>query len=513
MSAISDGVLAASRPMGVAREIGAQEVAAPVVFAKRVILTGERDALATANGRWCLIDAFRLLVRVVGNLEIALPDGVPHSLLSEIQDLVRTTWSQGAVRQVNLERCNWTGAAAILNIGFAARTDIPWTSVIANGWVARCTSGSTALPVGCAQDNPISCMLAASFGVSEVFKRVYRVPREIAPPIEDESFSLFELTDQFDGVGPDLPISFSLPSTLLLGAGAIGNGLVLLGAQLPLTGDVLVMDKQTFGEENFGTCTLLDDQGWVGESKAEMLASWLKAHSRFNVTGLNSRIENAQDMNLLVGRNIDLVINGLDDIQARKSAQKLWPRLIVDGAINSAGAAVVTHSFAHRECACLRCAFDSPLVDHLTAQSEATGLSIGSLKGDQNRLITDKDIDDAAEEARPFLKTQQKLGRTICSTMEDALAAGLGLTLKAGFRPSVPFVATAAASLVWAQVLRNLQWPEERFVHTLQIASLFLGAHTARSFKRLASSDCECARHADIIDTILSSRSAAPDLA
>ena len=93
-------------------------------------------------------------------------------------------------------------------------------------------------------------MLAASFGVTEVFKRIYRIPQDSAPLIKNGEFSLFELTSDIRDIGPPLP-SIPLPNTLLLGAGAIGNAIALLISQLPLTGSLTVMDKQNFGEENF----------------------------------------------------------------------------------------------------------------------------------------------------------------------------------------------------------------------------------------------------------------------
>lgn len=505
MNSAVDNTLAASRPLGVAQELGASELDAATVFSKTVVLTGEKDVLACRNGRWCFIDCLRLLSRVVGDLQVVVPDAVPE-LQAELDALLPILWSQGKVRQIAASQCDWGSAVAVLNVGAQVRPDLRWTSILANGWVARCTSGCKPLPAGCEQANPLSCMLAASFGVTEVFKRVYGVPREKAPLMEDAAFSLFQLSTSFDGLGPQLPASISVPDTLLLGGGAIGNGLALLLSQLPLTGHLLVIDKQDFGDENYGTCTLLNLATWLGQPKAEMLGKWLDERSGLNVSGLKSTIEDALDKNLLEGKQFDLVINGLDDIDARKAVQMLWPRLTVDGAINSAGAAVVTHSMTHRKFACLRCAFDSPKKDHIRAQSDTTGLSRASLQGDPNRKITDEDIAAAAEAARPWLREQQRLGRTICSTMQAAQAAGLGLRLKDDFMPSVPFVATASAALVVAQVLRNLLWPDEKFVHVFQLASLFVGPETQIGVKRLASAECECTRHAGVIDRLLATR-------
>jgi hypothetical protein len=178
----------------------------------------------------------------------------------------------------------------------------------------------------------------------------------------------------------------------------------------------------------------------------------------------------------------------------------------VDGGINSAGAAVVTYTPVHRKFACLRCNFKGPNENAGALQAKATGLNSSSLEGDPNRLITDEDIAKADEPAREWLREQQRAGQTICSTISTGMADRLGLALAKGFRPSVPFVATASAALVIAQVLRNLLWPEQKFIHEFQFSSLFVGASTGARIGRLASPDCECTKNSTVIDAIIASR-------
>jgi hypothetical protein len=86
------------------------------------------------------------------------------------------------------------------------------------------------------------------------------------------------------------------------------------------------------------------------------------------------------------------------------------------------------------------------------------------------------------------------------------MADRLGLKFAKGFQPSVPFVATASAALVVTQVLRNLLWREQRFVHEFQFSSLFVGVSTAVTVGRLASADCECTRNSTIIDALIARR-------
>jgi len=61
-----------------------------------------------------------------------------------------------------------------------------------------------------------------------------------------------------------------------------------------------------------------------------------------------------------------------------------------------------------------------------------------------------------------------------------------------------------------AQVLRNLLWPDEKFVHIFQLASLFQGPDTEMRVNRAASPECECTRHAGVIDRVLVAKPPAP---
>jgi molybdopterin/thiamine biosynthesis adenylyltransferase len=506
MKHATDRKMAASRPIGVAQGLGAKDLDQATVFSRIAILTGEKDALGTRNGRWCFISALRLLSRVVGNLQVVLPANLAE-FRSEVGELVPQLWSQGRVDLVEMDEACWGEATAILNVGHQVRAGYPWTSILSNGWVARCTSGTTPISADCDQANPIAAMLAASLGVTEVFKRVYGVPVERAALLDCCEFSLFEFSQTPRGLGPILPAQVQIPNTLLLGAGAIGNAIALLISQLQLTGNLTVIDKQVFGDENFGTCVLLDKESAIGRSKAVEIAAWLeRTNSHIDAKGIESDIESVLSGDILQEKLIDVVINGLDDVAARHAVQKLWPNILVDGAINSIGSSVVTHSMAHREFSCLRCTFELPNKDHLKEQSEATGLSRASLEGDQNRPISDADIDAADEASQPWLREQQRLGRTICSTMQVAQIEGLGLRLKKGFLPSVPFIASAAAALVMAQMLRNLLWPDEEFVHQFQFPNMFDGVESGHRFARFASKNCECMRHSIFIDKVLAKR-------
>lgn len=498
---------ASSRPLGVARLLRGSTINEAEIYSKVVVLTCEPSVVATQNGRWCFFDSLSLLSRVVGNLIVILPKDSAQ-LKVDLEEYCARAWWRGSLRvlyeedQRVLETCD-----AILCIGTQARPSLAWTVINSNGWVARVSSSTESIPCDTDQPNAIGALMAASLGVTEVFKRVFDIPSDAAPLLGKTEFSLFDQTTSSPSLGPLLPDDISLPDTLQIGAGAIGNGIALLASQLPLQGRMHIVDNQDYAEENLGTCILLEHADWVGHPKAERLASWLLENSNLDVTGEKAFIEAAKSGTKMTELSIDLVLNGLDNIVARRDAQSLWPATIIDGGISEIGAAVVQHRLGHEELACLMCWFDEPKIDERLLQSQLTGLSISSL-ADTNRLLTEEDISLAARDKQPQLRERKKEGKTICSVMsEAALSTKFGIDVEDGFRPSVPFVATAAAAMVMAEAIKAILFPNAPVVAKFQIASLFLGPElSAQKLKLHPSSKCQCVVHRALINQLHTQR-------
>lgn len=496
---------AVSRPLGVAQSLSGRLIDEAIVYSKIVVLTGEASILATANGRWCFLDALGLLSRVVGHLVVVVPPEL-RSLRREVDAYSARAWSRGTVSVVQAARPELLeGADTILNVGAETRPDLPWTSINSNGWVARVSSGS-ALPADTDVANAIAALMAASLGATEVFKRVFEVPENIAPLLERTEFSLWDLTVSPEDVGPPLPARMHWPDTLLTGAGAIGTAIALLLAQLRIKGRAHIIDRQHYRDENMGTCVLMENSGWLNEPKAVRLAAWLRRHGALVVTGEKVEIETAIAENRLGGLAIDLIVNGFDDVGARRETQRLWPSVIVDGGINEIGAAVVQHRLDRPESACLMCWFEPAQTDEKALQSRWTGLHRDSLN-DANRQLTDQDIEVAEASKREWLRERQREGKTVCSIITEAqLAARLGVGANDGFRPSVPFVATASASLVVAAAVKANAFPDARAPSMFQIGSLFLGPDHSASVERIPWSHCQCVTQRKIINAVRTAR-------
>jgi molybdopterin/thiamine biosynthesis adenylyltransferase len=496
---------AVSRPLGVAENLSPNPIDEAHVYSKVVILTGESTVLATANGRWCFLDALALLSRVVGQLIVAVPHEATH-LRRDVSAFCQRAWTRGAISVVDgMDTTLLQGAHAILSVGAETHPGLPWTTINSNGWISRVSSGSK-LSADTHQPNAVAALMAASFGVTEVFKRIFEIPEELAPLLDQTEFSLYELTTSPTGLGPPLPACVRFPDTLLTGAGAIGSAIALLLAQLRVEGRLHVIDRQRYRDENMGTCLLMDAIDWLNQPKALRLAEWLNEHGVLAVTGDEISVEEAIAENRLNGLMIDLALNGLDDVAARRETQRLWPSIVIDGGINEVGAAVVQYQLDWPESACLMCWFEAPQIDEKILQSRWTGLHRDSLR-DANRQLSDQDIAAADESRREWLRERQREGKTVCSIITEAqLAARLGVTASNGFRPSVPFVASASASLVVAAALKALAFPGAPAPSMFQIGSLFLGPQNSQSVKRQPSERCQCVVQRHLITALRARR-------
>jgi hypothetical protein len=495
-----------SRPLGVAENLLGRKVDPRSAYSHYVVLTGEVAALSTANGQACFIDALMLLARVVGNVVICVPSEL-QDLYARVSAMCANTWSIGPLRVVrDVSRSVLMNSKAIISVGSRTRADLPWTAIGSNGWVARVGSDSQHLSDDFSQDNPIAALMAASLGVTEAFKRVFGLPHRVAPPMALSEFSLYELSISPSGVGPALPAEIEIPDTLFLGGGAIGNGNALLLSQLRVRGRIHVVDKQVFAEENQGTCVLMERSGWIGHSKAVRLATWLNRPGSLLASGEQNTIESALSGTDIGALNIELVLNGLDDPAPRCTSQRLWPSVVVDGGISEVGAAVTQWRLTNPELACMQCWFEAVTGDEKALQSSWTGLPAGLLN-DLSRALTEDDILAADSKKRIWL--QERKGKAVCSVITEAqLASRLGVEADEGFRPSVPFVATAASSLVIAEAIKALMFPNAPSVAQFQLGNLFLGPDASVSLIRKPSPACTCRVHRHAIEAIGSARRA-----
>jgi len=439
-----------SRPAKAAAQLAEQALDRHRFMAKRVLLTGEAEILNSSNGRNCFLDAIGLVIRICPNITIHVPAGC------EELKAVSQAFSDRVAFGPGVEYCNHVDDVgsfdAILSVGTAVNPGLPWTTINSNGWLARVSSGKCSVPGDVSVENPIGALAAASLGVGEVFKRLIRLKPERGDFLDGLSFSLRTFRAGETDCGPELPTSLDI-DLLLVGAGAIGNGTVLLLSQLPCCGRVGIVDSQTYGEDNLGTCILMGLHD-LGASKAKTLAAHLQ-RPLLEVQDYEMMFDAyARDAPTIPA----VVLNGLDNIPARHQVQRgIWPDIVVDGAIGDFMCQVSRHPWPD-DVACLICLFREPGAPAETLQMQATGLPLERLL-QPDALVSASDVEKAPGEKRDFLRAH--LGHPICSVIQEGIALKISAEQQQkGFEPSVPFTACFSACMVVAEMIAHfMQWP------------------------------------------------------
>ncbi len=204
-----------------------------------------------------------------------------------------------------------------------------------------------------------------------------------------------------------------------------------------------------------------------------------------------------------------IVLNGLDDIDARHEAQKIWPDLAIDGAIGADFHCQVSCHPWPGDPACLICLFQHPATERVeNIHTRATGLP-AALIDDPDARLTEAHVASAAKDKRTWLA--ERVGRTICSVTSEAVTKLLSAdTHRSGFEPSVPFVACMSACMVVTELVRFLATgetvPEPRFAF-----NLLWGPQRGEAYPEDRHRDCICVRRATNIDKVRSMRALAQD--
>jgi molybdopterin/thiamine biosynthesis adenylyltransferase len=472
-----------SRPASAAARLGELAPDRRRFVNKRVLLTGEEAILTTANGRECLLSGLRLLVRICPNLSVVLPPGA-GAVLEECRRLAEKI-AFGKAVEFAAGAADLARHDAILSVGTVARPDLPWTVINSNGWLARVSSGGVNLPAVCSQFNPVGALAAASLGVTDVFKRLIRLKEGRGRLFDGLTFSLYSYRCGEDDPGPPLPADLPL-DLLLIGAGAIGNGVVHLLSRLPVSGRGWVVDAQTYQDENLGTCLLIGPQD-VGTSKAEFAERVLAG--RLQVTGFH---EELAAFRRRLGAEVPyprVVVTGLDNIDARHEVQGLWPDVIIDGAIGDFACQVSSHRWGE-DGACLVCLFPHPPGPAAEAvESLATGLSRSRVRQAEG-AVSEEDVRAAPADRQEWLR--ERVGRQICSVVREGAAQQISREgQRKGFAPSVPFVACLSACMVVAELVTCSAGRPTALQTRFQFDSL-QGPGRGEMFPQDKRHDCDC---------------------
>jgi molybdopterin/thiamine biosynthesis adenylyltransferase len=495
---MTDAELLYSRPLATAASLGEIAEDRHRFVDKRVLLTGEPSVLATENGRTCMLASMRLLPRICSKVDVSIPADMSQ-IRAACEQVVRDL-AFGTNPVLLDEPPTVSSYDAVLSVGSNARGDLNWTVVNSEGWLARVSSGHKSLPDQCSRTNPVGAVGAACLGTAEVFKRLLRVNASRGPLLDGLTFSLFNYrTGAAAEIGPQLPERLT-GEPLIVGAGAIGNGIVYLLHELRLRGHTWIIDPQVFVQENLGTCIAISTAD-IDLPKAQVMANYLKP--MMNVSWYQEPFAIFKSRFGIDVPYPQVVLNGLDNIEARHAVQGMWPDLVIDGAIGPFTVQVSRHPWAE-DVACLRCLYKPASAEPADQRaSGATGLSPERVN-EPDQFVTEADVRLAPSERQAWLA--DRLGQPICSVVQEGIARELSQEQqRAGFEPSVPFVAGLSACMVAGEFVKYLaEWPTP-LAPRFQM-DLLQGPQCGMKFPEARHPDCLCVNRRHNIDTIRSKR-------
>ncbi len=361
----------------------------------------------------------------------------------------------------------------------------------------RLTSGNGELR----QRRPASALGSASVA-AVVSGEVFKTTAAVKPPRglhhRTLSFCPVTLTSQPEN-GPELPASWRLVA-MLLALGAIGTGTALILSELPVEGDLDLVDPQRYATENVGTYSL----GGVLEGrdkpfKTDVAAAVLR---RFETRGWQRF---AGDLPELIDagslRWPIVMLTGPDSPGARRDAQRVRPDRMIDG--GTGGTMVGLHVTADAGQPCMSCLFPETVLEGRNSIEELaalTGLPPEILVRGAD-ILTEHHL--ASLDADQQALVRPHVGKEICG-----LASAIGLTdLGSGdFQPSVPFVSLTAAALVVGRLVAQATGvePAANFVQFDGLA----GPRRLTADRRRARPGCECVERAGVIAAVRARRHA-----
>lgn len=258
----------------------------------------------------------------------------------------------------------------------------------ASGWVAR-VNHSPSQHGG--PSNPYSAGAAAALACAELFRRIFlKSPQE-----QDVSLSLLRF-DNVTGANLDLKDE-DIGEVLFVGVGAVGNAaLWALSRDTQTRGRLWLVDGEEVTLSNLQRYALTSYAD-VGRSKV-LLGKAALSRSSLAVEPIQLTLE--QFIEAQGAIDIPVLVVSVDNVDGRRSAQALLPRLVVNGWTGDQALGASWHVLS-RDTACLACLYHPHRQGASATEQAAKALGLPhdrvALLWVTHQPLSDEDIHTAAE--------------------------------------------------------------------------------------------------------------------
>ncbi|MEU9324095.1 hypothetical protein AB0D91_09805 [Streptomyces canus] len=345
----------------------------------------------------------------------------------------------------------------------------------------------------------LGAVLTAASLTAEVFKLTIglRASTYATTPVVD--FCPVTLGAEPGAVVTTVP---EITSIALVGAGAIGTGIILILDLLGTSGQLTVVEPEFFEPPNVTTYSI----GTRDDAAARIHKTAL-ARRHLPRMDVNAFPYTAQDFISAIDNGAErwpeTVLGAVHSIEARHEIQRIYADLTLDGSTGGeAGTTLALHE-ALPQGPCLRCYYPLPLASAgpsaVQRLHELTGLPLQRIaRGDAP--LTPADLEDLSADQKTALSPY--LGLRVCG-----LSNVMGLTDNAAedFQPSAAFVAQQAACLVvGAMIARSADLTTGPMRH-VEYDARFGPWHDMTTLRR-PRSGCDCQAEGGVIDAVRAHR-------
>lgn len=325
---------------------------------RSVALTCGPDVAGDANALWTAEMVVALLSRLYPTLFLQGPPAVEAALAARAKEI-----------NPAIEILGSGVAQTAIVIGQPSRP-VPPHAIFAgaHGWMVHVQR--TPVAVG-GLANPYSAGAAGCIAVGEAFRQVFRA--SLDPWVQPRDLGV-SLLDFGPDAGASLPVpDVDLSEVAFFGLGAVANGaLWALGRHHTLRGTAWLVDEEDLDLSNLQRYVLALDRD-EGRSKPDLAASAL-ASTGIERHPLKQTLERFADA-YRAGFSIPTVCVSTDNIPARRAAQALLPRTVINGFTGDRSLGASWHRLLD-DAACLACLYhpERPGKDHTQIVGERLGL-------------------------------------------------------------------------------------------------------------------------------------------
>ena len=215
----------------------------------------------------------------------------------------------------------------------------------ASGWVARVNHTPSQRD---GPPNPYAAGAAAALACAELFRRVFLK----SEAERDISVSLLNY-DESTGANLKL-VDADIGNVLFVGVGAVGNAaLWVLARDTQIRGRLWLVDGEEVTLSNLQRYVLTTFSD-VGRSKV-LLGQVALSETRLTIETMQSTLEQFVEAQNAIN-NIPVTVISVDNVEGRRSAQALLPRLVINGWTGDQALGTSWHIFSC-DAACLACLY------------------------------------------------------------------------------------------------------------------------------------------------------------